>query len=308
MHKQRTNSGDGDSLSSSKVNETSLDNPSSLNELSVATEAVPKLHWKQKRKLKLLKNKIFSKSFSNENRRDFEKPETSKRQRTESSDKIKLTQTPSKFSLSSISPNSTSSSINSSDTMISKMVISVSTRDGAEMSDDSLEHSFKRKSSNTNNNSQEDDPFEPTCLDMSSQENSNILKTLFLEKSLVVDTNGVKEEKNNENNADIEKVVKQCKASLGIEKVDLLSQCNELLSTLKEIKNDSCSNDEISKMSKQEILDFKREITKDSQKTINEFKKLIEEKNKKEIDNIKQDYDRLIKEMQFNSGKSLKEL
>lgn len=308
IHKQRTNSGDGDSLCSSKANETSLDNPSNSNELSVATEAAPKLHWKQKRKLKLLKNKTLSKSFSNENRRDFEKPETTKRHRTESSDKIKLTQTASKFSLSSISPNSTSSSINSSDTMISKMVISVSTRDGTEMSDDSLEHSFKRKISNTNNNTQEDDPFEPTCLDMSSQENSNILKTLFLEKSLV-DTNGVKEEKNNENNnADIEKVVKKCKASLGIEKVDLLSQCNEFLSNLKEIKNESSTNDEISKMSKQEIFDFKREITKDSKKKINEFKKLIEEKNKKEIDNIKQDYDRLIKEMQFNSEMKIKEV
>ena len=32
--------------------------------------------------------------------------------------------------------------------------------------------------------------------------------------------------------------------------------------------------------------------------------KSLEEKNKKEIDTIKHDYDRLIKEMQYNSGRN----
>ena len=295
MYKQRTNSDDGDSLCSSKVNDvSSQENPISSNEVS--NNVAPKLHWKQKRKLKLLKNKMFSKSFSNENRKDFDKPETAKRQRTESSDQIKLSQTGSKFSLSSVSPNSTSSSNNSSDTLISKRVISVTrdeTRDGVDMSDESSQHSFKRKSVPT---TQEDDLFEPTSLDMSSQENSNILKTLFLEKPSL-ELNSIKNESNN----DIEKVVKQCKASLGIEKLDLSNHCNQFLSTLKEIKNE---NESSTKLSQQEISDYKKMILKESQKQINEYKKLFEEKNKKEIDTIKHDYDRLIKEMQYNSGRN----
>ena len=295
IYNHRTNSGDGDSLCSTKLNDTSDSNcVTSSNE---ATANPLKLHWKQKRKLKLLKSKSLSKSLSSECHKELEYPDLAKRQRTESVDKIQAA--PLKFSMSSISPNSTSSSSNnSSDTAISKIGISVSTtRDGMESSsDNSSEHSFKEKSNNTI--LIEDDPFEPRNLDMSSQENSNVLKTLFLEKSEFIEKKETDTSANTAVNVDIESVLKQCKISLGLENAELLTSNHEML---KEIKKESSSESpELNR--REDLIDYKKEVLKEAQKTVDDYKKLINEKSKKEMDTIKQDFDRLIREMQYNSG------
>jgi hypothetical protein len=262
MYKQRTNS--CDSISSSKQNDNSIDN--SPNESPNPIQPI------KKRKMKLRKSqqKLISISVG--------RP---KRQCIVNDDKI----------ISNISVSSLSSSTDKS---------KVSTRE-SESSDSISEDSLDNNPSNNENNCcrDEEDPFEPTSLDMKSKENSNILKTLFLEKTEIIETiKTTTTTKEGENDDKLELMLNKCKKSLVIE--SSIQNTNEILKEIK-VENKNCSNYLLKSPQPQQQKD-KNEVFKEVKSKIDEYKKLIEEKSKNEMEIIKQDFERLVKELQFNSG------
>ena len=269
MYKQRTNS--GDSFCSSKLAD-SLDISQSDHKPSTETTKIKK----KKRKMKVSN---LSKYLS------AKKDESLKRKRIESEEKPTTSY--------SISPTSSSSSSAISTDTSNKMAVSASMESSPEtLSDNSFNGNDTTTTTTTTNknnenlSSQDDDPFEPTCLDMSSKENSNIFKTLFLEKPIKI-------EDETPINFDIEKLVEDCKRSLGIENIDL-NQNVEIFSKLNEIKQEATI--------KNQQPGRENEIIDECKKKLEEYKKLVEEKSKNEIEIMKQDFDSLIKEMQYNSG------